>query len=106
MSYSQAPPDFVVFGVPLDDGTVMLYASNELSEIELRHEVENAFLEEEYHLFSPPVDHFFLSTQMRSIVVIHAINYAAAFRALMDSWQPPPRKREPLLPPRKGLNSG
>lgn len=66
-------PDFVIVGVPAD-GRVMLMASTELNEVELRAETERT--------------RYFLTTQMRGYVVVIADNYPEAFARLFGQWSP------------------
>lgn len=82
-------PDFVIVGVPAD-GRVMLMASTELNEVELRAETEFDEWPDRYGMLraEPRRTRYFLTTQMRGYVVVIADNYPEAFARLFRQWSP------------------
>jgi hypothetical protein len=90
-------PDFVILGVPLEDGRVMVIASNELTLAELQAETdirERPFWEagSAFRQFDPGPTTYYLNTTMTSVVICFGNDYAEALRTLLDGWKPKPRR--------------
>jgi hypothetical protein len=81
-------PDWVMVGGPLPDGSVRIIASKELSEVELRTRVEHTV----YRKGIGPVaeQHFLMTCDMGSYLMVHAPTYADAFQHLFTQWSPDP----------------
>jgi hypothetical protein len=82
-----AAPDFVILGVPVENGVVLL-ASTELRGAELRAEVERDWYFMNDRIAPPPVT-YHLRADLKSYVTVVAPNYVAAFeRLLRMNWVP------------------
>lgn len=98
-------PDWVMLGVPRPDGSVMIFASVELRDAELRHEVDDLDLE----ALSRDRDwrvpwarrRFFLTVELKTYVMAHGATYAEALARLMREWSPEQAAAE--VEPRRAL---
>ena len=85
------PSGWVLFGYGISDGSVVILASKEMSEAELR-------------VLEPPAVGPWslisrLSMDLRRYVLTHAPTYGEALRRLFDFWDPDvPADAEPALP--------
>lgn len=82
-------PDFVIVGVPCEAG-VMLMASTELNEVELRAESDYDRYADDFGMlrYTNPRHRYYLTTQMRGYVVVVAPTYPEAFARLFGQWSP------------------
>ena len=89
MIYTNAP-DWVMLGVTTNDG-VFVFASNELTQAELRKEVdvEIGWFGERHVVDS--LEHYEINVETRSLTWAQGVDYADAIRNLMKNWQPQPR---------------
>lgn len=87
--YTQARPDFVIVGVPCEAG-VMLMASTELNEVELRYEADRDEWADPFGRIcvTPPRHRYYLTTEMRGYTVVVAPTYPEAFARLFGQWSP------------------
>ena len=102
-------PDWVMCGAQNPDGRVRLLASKELTQAELREEMEYPDLPYPERLFVNPFDvtqRFFLTAQMRSFTIIDAPDYPAAFKSLFEGWSPGPTPRLALGEGLRELEAG
>lgn len=81
-------PDWVVLGGPAPDGKVAVYASKDLNQAELAHEMDHPWDIRVSHPFREPARRITLTVEMRSYTVVVADTYADAFRHLFDAWSP------------------
>jgi hypothetical protein len=89
-------PDFVVLGIPHEDG-VMLLASNELSAAELEVEVDQVPYYRGANIgFLPGVKYITLTCHIGSYTIVTAPTYAEAFRNLFNAWTPKAPERRAL----------
>ena len=93
MQYMNAP-DWVMLGVTTSEG-VIVYASNELTQAELR---ERADVEIQMfgHGIVDTLQHYEVSAEMRSLVWATGVDYAEALRKIMTMWTPASRQRPTL----------
>lgn len=83
-------PDFVLFGIQDPLGGVILFASAQLSQAELKSEAERMdLIPVGARLARVPVVKTTLHVEMRSFTMIRAETYMDALRSLGDVWQPP-----------------
>jgi|SRR5262252_6840796 len=89
-------PDWVMCGGPHPPG-VRLLASRELTEVELRAEMDWLDPVDPWATFPGiPVARYFLTAQMRQFILIDAPDYPSAFKALFEKWSPEPGQRPAL----------
>jgi hypothetical protein len=88
-------PDFVIVGSPAADGGVVLLASQELNDAELRAEVPLPDVTA-WPALAAPKPRYFITAQMRTYVIIWAPDYPAAWRSLFEHWAPKPHGLIPL----------
>lgn len=101
----RAGPDWVMLGVPMDDGRVQLWASKDLSQADLdmaRTLHDYAFKPWEY---VPSAPTYVLTTRMGRIEAVIADTYGEALQILMQTWNPDtPTERLGLNAARSELN--
>lgn len=104
----QVRPDFAMVGITDDNAhphtRVILIASTELSQVELRSEVKNPGY---YFLGSyvKPTYLKFLTAEMRTYVIVQAATYQEAFQKLFSTWDPrgSAPHHPPSGPPKRGI---
>lgn len=96
-------PDWVIVGIS-DDMGVMLYASIDLRDAELRYEIREREIRDQDLLVSySQMAHSYLTVDMRKYVVVRAATYQEAMAKLFAFWRPEPAHREALEPPWRAL---
>lgn len=82
-------PDWVMLGVQHENG-VLVFASNMLSQAELRAEYDRyEDITNGPFLFARPLRaRFFIEAEMKQYVMIFGADYADAIRRLFDEWSP------------------
>jgi hypothetical protein len=99
-------PDWVMLGVSNADGTVRLIASKELTRAELEYEADYEEIHSLWSLEPPRMVQtsavYRLTAELRTWVLITAVDYPAAFDALFGQWAPE-RARRPEIEQRREL---
>lgn len=95
MMYANGP-DWVMLGVPNPQGGVMIIASLELTQAELRLEAEMNLDSFFYIVGADTLKHYELSATMRSVVITVGETYADALRTLMENWKPTEPRRQAI----------
>jgi hypothetical protein len=93
-------PDWVMVGMPMDDGRVRLIASKELNYAELQVKIGHQDIFEGIAPVRAVVTsrEILLTTDMRTFILIEADTYADAFSELFRQWSPE-RGRHPAIEP-------
>lgn len=98
----QTRPDFVVVGASDPDGGVILLASKDLHQAELKAvaDLERDWGNEGRRI---RIRHtYMLTTEMGSVTVVRAPDYSTAWRTLFQTWTPP-EPRQAALPGSRAL---
>lgn len=83
-------PDFVMFGIPQRDGSVILFASTDFNEAELRSIVRGLKPVKVGGLTARIEDRSTtLRVDMGSFTMLRGETYIDALRTLMETWRPP-----------------
>jgi hypothetical protein len=100
-------PDWVILGTAERDGGVVIYASTDLAEAELRV-VERSDLSDgwpgprEAFARASRVDHVVMSTKMKTYIWVRGATYRDALRTLFEQWEPK-RQERPAVGPQPAL---
>lgn len=99
-------PDFVMFGIQEPHGGVILFASTQLTQAELKSEVDGYMSSckgcgyPDVHTscrgMHIPVRVTTLKVGIAQFTMIRAETYGGALRSLMETWQPPEPRRMQL----------
>jgi hypothetical protein len=91
-------PDFVIIGIPREDGWVQLLASRELGHVELRAEWNHRYITDIEYLDPVSVQrtnaHYLVTADLRTYIFIAAPDYPTAFSYLFEKWAPPRTDRK------------
>lgn len=90
-------PDWVLLGIPRDDGSVMLVASDQMTRASLEARLEGFDAMLRPFEFSPR-QRYTLTAEMDGCVVVLGADYAEAIRKLFGHWQPRARERREVGP--------
>ncbi|HKU53030.1 MAG TPA: hypothetical protein VJQ25_11215 [Nitrospira sp.] len=91
-------PDWVMLGVTVDDG-VLVFASDELTQAELREEVDVDIMAFGTVHVVDALKHYELNAETRSFTWARGATYAEAIQTLMRTWAPSTR-------PTRAINEG
>ena len=83
-------PDFVIVGVPADDGGVYVYASDHLWEVSFSMECDPIYYSDGYtrRIVDPGPRTFTIQTTGGNLLVAKGRTYGEAIQALFRDWQP------------------
>lgn len=98
-------PDFVMLGTTVEDG-VLLIASDTLTSAEIEQrwdQIEVTTWGDNRRRHVPGLRWCELHAEMHDLHVIHAPNYAEAFRNLFADWTPPTPERKAIPEGARGL---
>lgn len=89
--YNTLRPEWVILGAPQPDGSVMIFASSELSTAELKAEVKTHDIRstDSWPVRKTVEPTYTLTVVMPNFVMIHAPTYADALKHLFTKWSPP-----------------
>ena len=88
----QQRPDWVVLGVQ-QGAKVAVYASKELTDAELRYEVDRyEEIRWDPRFVVGPRPRIEMEVRMNTFIVVVADTYEQAFRRLFDTWSPEPER--------------
>jgi hypothetical protein len=82
-------PDFMIVGLTLPAGDVLVFASTELTQAQLVRETQGFDLievMEGMRLARVPIERITVRAEMRSFTIIHGDDYPSALRSLMEMW--------------------
>ena len=82
-------PDFMIVGLTLPAGDVLLFASTTLTRAELERKLDGFKLipvAEDMRLARVPKERIIVTAEMRNFTMIHGEDYPSALRSLMEDW--------------------
>lgn len=80
-------PDFLMLGVQQSDGTCFIFASKDLSNAELRSEMDQFDMQNLDRYCNPKTRHF-VNAEMRTWVMVQGRSYSHCLGELLRTWQP------------------